>query len=200
MYQGRDDRILKSAYADMIAPRLDRRRFEIVVAVTQPALRQTQAALGDDGLTWLALSPRVDQAAEQLRAARLAERVSLLPRMDRQRYLGLVSLVDVALDPPHYTGANTSFDALGLAVPLITLPSPLLRGSFTSGLYRQMGVTGLIVRDPDHYVELALAIAGDPALCDHWHATLREHNGAIFHDDRAVTELQDAWEIMLGGD
>ncbi len=389
MYQGRHDLILKSAYADMIAPRLptfespppraggerrrigmvvnhghegifirsiqgvlprlDRHRFEIVVAVTRPALRQTRAALGDDGLTWLALSPRVDQAAEQLRAARLdllyhwevgsdsfnyflpwfrpaplqytswawplttgipgmdfflssdlveaedaqsryreplltmpgnmftwaepprladrppsradfglsdnehlylchqnprkihpdfdtlvaailerdprarllligseegaetaplrqrlrrrlgplAERVTLLPRMDRQRYLGLVNRVDVALDPPHYTGANTSFDALGLAVPLITLPSPLLRGNFTSGLYRQMGVTGLIARDPDHYVELALAIAHDPALREHWRHTLREHNGAIFHDQRAITELQDAWALML---
>ncbi|MCC4307676.1 tetratricopeptide repeat protein [Alcanivorax marinus] len=389
MYQGRDDRLLKSAYADMITPRLpafeppppraggerrrigmvvnhghegifirslqgvlprlDRRRFEIVVAVTRPALHQTRAALGDDGLTWLALSPRVDQAAEQLRAARLdllyhwevgsdsfnyflpwlrpaplqytswawplttglpamdfflsselvetehaqrryreplltmpgnmftwaepprladrpprradfglsanehlylchqnprkihpdfdplvaailerdpagrllligsqegaeagplrqrlqrrlgplAERVSLLPRMDRQRYLGLVNQVDVALDPPHYTGANTSFDALGLAVPLITLPSTLLRGNFTSGLYRRMGLTGLIARDTGHYVDLAVSVATDPALRDHWHTLLREHNGAIFHDSRAITELQDAWDIML---
>ena len=391
MYQGRDDLILKSAYADMIAPRLpafeppapraggdrrrigmvvnhghegifirslqgvlprlDRARFEIVVAVTRPALRYTQAALGDDGITWLALSPRVDQAADQLRAARLdllyhwevgsdsfnyflpwfrpaplqytswawplttgipgmdfflssdlvengdaqrryreplltmpgnmftwaepprladrppsradfglsdnenlylchqnprkihpdfdplvaeilerdpagrlvligsqegaetaplrrrlkrrlgplAERVTLLPRMDRQRYLGLVNRVDVALDPPHYTGANTSFDALGLAVPLITLPSTLLRGNFTSGLYRRMDLTGLIARDPDHYADLALAIAGDPALREHWRATLRDHNGAIFRDQRAISELQDVWEIMLAG-
>ena len=127
----------------------------------------------------------------------LAERVTLLPRMDRQRYLGLVNRVDVALDPPHYTGANTSFDALGLAVPLITLPSPLLRGNFTSGLYRRMDLTGLIARDPDHYVDLAVSIATDPALREHWRAALQQRNGAIFHDDRAITELQNAWTLML---
>ncbi len=41
-----------------VLPRLDRQRFEIVVAVTRPALNRARAALGDDGLTWLALSPR----------------------------------------------------------------------------------------------------------------------------------------------
>ena len=390
MYQGRADLALKSAHADLMAPRLpaceppaarsggdrrrigfvvnhghegifirsvqgvlprlDRRRFEIVVAVTQPGLNRTRAALGDDGLTWLALSSRVDHAAEQLRAARLdllyhwevgsdsfnyflpwfrpaplqytswawplttgipamdfflssdlaepdgaqdlyretlltmpgnmftwteppatperpmtradfgladsenlylcaqnprkihpdfdplaaailnrdprarilligsqegaetaplrqrlqrrlgalAERVTLLPRQSRQRYLGLLDVVDVALDPPHYSGANTSFDALGMALPLITQPSPLLRGAFTGGLYRRMDLTDLIARDPDHYVELAVSVGTDPALRQHWRDALRHHNGAIFHDDRAITELQSAWDTMLG--
>ena len=134
----------------------------------------------------------------QRRLGALAERVTLLPRQSRERYLGLLDVVDVALDPPHYSGANTSFDALGMALPLITLPSPLLRGAFTGGLYRRMGLTGLIARDPEHYVELAVSIAGDPALRQYWRDALREHNGAIFHDERAIRELQDAWEIMLG--
>ena len=104
----------------------------------------------------------------------------------------------MALDPPHYSGANTSFDALGMALPLITLPSPLLRGAFTGGLYRRMGLTGLIARDPEHYVELAVGVATDPALRQHWRDALRRDNGAIFHDDRAIGELQNAWDIMLG--
>ena len=335
-----------------LLPRLDRQRFEIVVAVTHPALDRTRAALGEDGITWLALDPRVDQAAAQLRAARLdllyhwevgsdsfnyflpwlrpaplqytswawplttgipamdfflssdlvepadaahryrenlitmpgnmftwttppeppsrpptrgdfglperanlylcaqnprkihpdfdplvaailerdplgrvlligsqegaetaplrrrlqrrlgplAERITLLPRQSRQRYLGLLGLADVVLDPPHYSGANTSYDALGLALPLITLPSPLLRGHFTAGLYGRMGLNGLIARDPDHYVDLAVALATDPALRAHWRDTLRQHNGALFHDERAVRELEDAWERMLGDD
>lgn len=389
MYQGRDDRALKSAYADMLAPRLpvyepprartgmdrprigfvvshghedifarsvlgvlqrlDRRRFEIVIAVTRPALRRAQYLLPVAELEWLPLSQRVDEAAGQLRTARLdvlyhwevgsdsfnyflpwfrpapiqytswawpittgipgmdyflssdlveppdgaslysetlltmpgnmftwaepptlpkrppdrsefglseqahlylchqnprkihpdfdpliaailqqdpagrlvligspegtetaplrhrlqqrlgplADRVHILARMPRDRYLSLLNLVDVALDPPHYTGANTSFDALGLGVPIITMASPLLRGNFTSGLYRQMGLDDLITDDPARYVNLALNIAKDPSLRAHWHETLMTHKTHIFRTAKAVSELESAWTYML---
>jgi len=240
-----------------VLPRLDRARFEIVVAVTRPALRYTQAALGDDGITWLALSPRVDQAADQLRAARLdllyhwevgsdsfnyflpwfrlaplqytswawpltmpgnmftwAEPPRLADRPPSRADFGLSDNENLYLCHQNPRKIHPDFDPLVAEIlerdpagRLVLIgsqegaeTSPLLRGNFTSGLYRRMDLTGLIARDPDHYVDLALAIAGDPALREHWRATLRDHNGAIFRDQRAISELQDVWEIMLGGE
>jgi protein O-GlcNAc transferase len=389
MYQGRDDLRLKTAYADMLLPRLpafeppkarrglnrprigfvvnhghegifarsvrgvleqlDLSRYEIVLAVTRPAFRRAQKLLPIEGLQWLALSQRVDQAAEQLRSAGLdllyhwevgsdsfnyflpwfrsapvqytswawptttgipcmnyflssdlveqagaqsryreslltmpgnmftwaeppvlpshplcrsdfgfgeaehlylchqnprkihpdfdalaadilerdplgrllligsvegaeteplrarlerklgsmAERVQLLPRMATERYLGLLNCVDVALDPPHYSGANTSYDALGLGLPVVTLASPLLRGNFTTGLYRRMGLAGLSAESHSEYVELALGLGCDPALRGYWHEQLQRESPQLFHDAHAVTELESAWWCML---
>lgn len=124
-------------------------------------------------------------------------RIHFLPRMSRERYLGLLLCVDVALDPPHYSGANTSFDAIGLGLPVVTQASPLLRGSFTAGLYRRMGQTGLIARDEEHYIDLATSLTKDKALRAHWREILLTCGPAIFHDTRAVTELEGAWAAML---
>src|SRR5690606_34207095 len=124
-------------------------------------------------------------------------RVQILPRMPRERYLSLISLVDVALDPPHYTGANTSFDALGLGVPVVTLQSTLLRGNFTSGLYRQIGNTALVVTDAAHYVETAVTLASDAALRQYWRETLLTSGERLFRDPRAVSELETALLTML---
>lgn len=390
MYQGREDRSLKVAYAQMLAsklpqfeaptkragadrlrigmvvsqghegifarslkgmlPHFDRRRFDIVIAVSRPALAATQAMLPFDSLRWLALPGRVDQAAEQLRQAQLdllyhwevgtdsfnyflpwfrcapvqytswawpmttgipamdffltsdlvepdnaqrlysepllsmksnmftwaepatlsnrswkgadfgfndqenlylchqnprkvhpdfdalvaqilerdplgrllliggaesneahllqqrlqrtlgalAERVTIMPRMPNDQYLGLLQCVDVALDPPHYTGANTSFDAFGLGLPVITQRSVLLRGNFTSGLYQQMAFTDLIAESAEHYVDLALRVAQDGEYRAHCWQRLMNGRERIFHDSQAVSELESAWQRMAG--
>ena len=128
----------------------------------------------------------------------LAKRVVFMPRLPRDRYLALLNSVDVALDPPHYTGANTSFDALGLGLPVITLRSRLLRGNVSSGLYRQMGQAELVADNAADYVSKALAMAGDAERRAHCSQQLRDGAEAIFHDRRAVTELEDAWQRMVG--
>ena len=47
---------------------------------------------------------------------------------------------DVLLDPLHFNGGNTSLKALALGAPIVTLPTALLKGRLTLGLYRKMGV------------------------------------------------------------
>lgn len=128
----------------------------------------------------------------------LVERVSILPRMPSERYLGLLQCVDVALDPPHYTGANTSFDAFGMGLPVVTQRSTLLRGNFTSGLYQQMGQTELIARSAEHYVELALSFAQQADRRAYWRHLLMEGRECIFYDPQSVTELESAWIRMAG--
>lgn len=128
----------------------------------------------------------------------LAQRVTIVPRMPRDRYLRLLQCVDVALDPPHYTGANTSFDALGLGLPVITQRSVLLRGNFTSGLYQQLGTTELIAESAEHYVDLAIGIAQDAERRSLFEKQLLDNRDRIFYDSQSVIELEAAWIRMAG--
>lgn len=60
--------------------------------------------------------------------------------------------------------------------------------------------TGILERDPRARVLLIGSREGAETapLRQHWRDTLRRDNGAIFQDDRAIGELQNAWDIMLG--
>ena len=93
----------------------------------------------------------------------VADRVLMLPRMREDRFFDLVRVADVVLDPFHYGGGNTSYETLAVGTPIVTLPAAFMRGRVTLGAYRQMGIDGLIVGTPDEYIDLAIAIANDPA-------------------------------------
>src|SRR5262249_46786856 len=67
------------------------------------------------------------------------DRVHWLPPLPREEFLSLLMACDVLLDPYPFGGGNSSYEALALGVPLVTLPAPLLRGRLTFGLYRKMG-------------------------------------------------------------
>ena len=76
-----------------------------------------------------------------------------------------IPAADVLLDTFHFSGGNTSFEAFAVGTPVVTLPSGFLRGRFTAGLYRKMGVADLIAETAESYVDLALrapqAASGD---------------------------------------
>src|SRR4051794_35667185 len=70
----------------------------------------------------------------------VADRVRFAPRQDRAGYLALNATFDVMLDTIHFGGGNTSYEAFALGVPIITLPSPFLRGRITYAQYKMMGI------------------------------------------------------------
>jgi protein O-GlcNAc transferase len=99
-------------------------------------------------------------------AAELLSRVRVLPRMRSGEFLDLLAAADVLLDPWHFGGGNTTFEALALGTPVVTWPGRFLRGRVTLGCYRQMELAGEegawpLVTSRDAYVETALSIARD---------------------------------------
>src|SRR5207342_1017310 len=55
-------------------------------------------------------------------------------------YLRLNQLCDVMLDTLHWSGGNTSLDALAMGLPVVTFPGTLMRGRQSFGMLRTMGV------------------------------------------------------------
>jgi predicted O-linked N-acetylglucosamine transferase (SPINDLY family) len=63
------------------------------------------------------------------------------------------------LDPFPFGGGHTSYEALALGLPVVTLPGRFLRGRLTHGMYQQMGYSDLEAQSIDDYVRLALRLA-----------------------------------------
>jgi predicted O-linked N-acetylglucosamine transferase (SPINDLY family) len=127
-----------------------------------------------------------------------ASRVRFLPAQPHADFLHLLALADVVLDPLHFGGGNSSYEALAVGTPVVTLPSPYLRGRITLALYRKMGVSGCVVQSPEHYVTLATRLAGDRASRDSVRDQIRSTSHVLFEDPQEVRDLE-AFLTTSGG-
>jgi protein O-GlcNAc transferase len=100
------------------------------------------------------------------------ERLELVPRVaEDAAHLRFYDRVDIALDPFPYNGTATTCEALWMGVPVVTLRGERHAGRVGASLLTQLGLTGLIAASVKEYVDIAIALAGDPArLCDLRHS------------------------------
>jgi predicted O-linked N-acetylglucosamine transferase (SPINDLY family) len=118
----------------------------------------------------------------------VASRVLLIPRRNLPDYLNLVGAADVLLDPPHFAGVNTTYDALALDQPIVTWPSGFHRGRYTYGCYRKMGLLDCIATSAADYVRIALELACDSDHRETVRQRIRQRKHRLFHDEGAVAE------------
>lgn len=79
-----------------------------------------------------------------------------LPRMSRADYLRVLQLAEASLDPPGWNGGNTTIDALTLGTPVVSIAGDFMRGRHCMAFLNQANVGGLIAKDAEDYIDLAL--------------------------------------------
>jgi predicted O-linked N-acetylglucosamine transferase (SPINDLY family) len=151
-----------------ISPTCVRLWARILDAVPDAKLLLKSAGLGDAGL-----SRRVKQSFEQHRVA--APRVETAAwTADRPDHLAAYAQVDVALDTFPYHGTTTTFDALCMGVPVVTLAGERHASRVGVSILSNLGLADLLVaRSEDEYVAKAAALIRQPALLAELRTTLR---------------------------
>merc|ERR1711903_21012 len=83
----------------------------------------------------------------------IQRRVVFLPRVPTDTFLQLLAhAADVVLDTFPVGGCTTSLQAFSVGRPVLSLPSSQLRGRFTLGMLRRMGLEEpLVVTSADEY-------------------------------------------------
>jgi predicted O-linked N-acetylglucosamine transferase (SPINDLY family) len=107
-----------------------------------------------------------------------AERLELVNRLPRPKYLELIAGVDVALDPFPFNGHTTTCDCLWQGVPVVTLSGQTYVSRFGGSGLKTLGLSKLIAASREHYQEIALALAGDLSRLAKLRAALRERMAA----------------------
>jgi predicted O-linked N-acetylglucosamine transferase (SPINDLY family) len=103
-----------------------------------------------------------------------AERLVFASAIDRRAdHLQMLDQIDVALDPFPFNGSTTTFEALYMGVPVVTLAGDRFLGRITASFLAQIGLDDLVARDSDHYVEVAARLAADRARRAGLRETLR---------------------------
>ena len=149
----------------------------------------------------LVLSHKPQTRGEQLLRQRFAttmpdvlDRIHFVPSLDYFRFLNLNAIADVLLDPIHFGGGNTSYEGLAVGVPIVTLPSNMLRGRITYALYHQMGVMDCVVDSAKEYVDLAVKLGTDAEHRAAMSAKIKAACGVLFENSDGVRELERFFE------
>ncbi|MEZ0373992.1 MAG: tetratricopeptide repeat protein [Candidatus Sericytochromatia bacterium] len=116
-------------------------------------------------------------------------RVHFLPRLQRPDFLALLARADVILDPFHFCGGNSSYEALAAGTPIVTLPGELLRDRITYALYQRMGLETGIARDRQDFVEIALRLGRDQAFNQAFRSRIAAQRHVLYHNHKAIAEL-----------
>jgi len=129
-------------------------------------------------------------------AAERIELVAWLP--DAPAHLAAYARVDIALDPFPYNGTTTTCEALSMGVPVVTLRGDRHAGRVGASLLGQVGLTDLIADSVEEYVEIAFALAGDPARLADLRRSLRPRLAAspLCDGDAFARKIEAAYRQM----
>ena len=90
----------------------------------------------------------------------LGEKVKFLKSMPTEKFLSLIKVSNVLLDPFYFGGGLSFAESAVIGTPTITMPNEFMRSCLTAGLYKQMKIKNPpIVKNMNDYVDLAIELA-----------------------------------------
>jgi predicted O-linked N-acetylglucosamine transferase (SPINDLY family) len=133
-------------------------------------------------------------------------RVQFEGMRSRVEYLKLYHQIDLALDTFPYNGHTTSLDSFWMGVPVVTLagPAPVSRAGVCQ--LRNLGLDELIADNLEKFVQIASALAGDPARLSGLRRTLRQRleDSPLMNAKRFARNIESAyielWERKISDD
>ncbi len=128
----------------------------------------------------------------------VVHRIRFLPTLDHENFLRLLLECDVLLDPLHFSGGNSSYEAFAMGTPVITRQGPFLRSRITSALYRRMRFTECIADCTETYIQLALKTGMDREYRHHVTTSIQRQSHALFSDIAEVRCFEQAVIDCLG--
>ena len=125
-------------------------------------------------------------------------RIKVVPRMPPEDFIALQSVADVILDTPHFSGGNTTFEAIALGKAIVTLDGAFMRGRVSAGMYRQMELMECVANDLDGYIKVAVKLGADPDFRASIEKSIEEKRGLLFDDPEVVPEFEKFFHWSIG--
>ena len=97
---------------------------------------------------------------------------------DPAAHLARLGEADIALDPFPFNGSTTSFEALWMGLPVVSLAGSCFVGRVGASLLTAVGLAELVAADADAYVRIAAGLAADRPRLAGLRAGLRDRVAA----------------------
>ena len=125
---------------------------------------------------WYAQASLRGSVVERFAACEIGQdRIIFAVNLDTiKEHLGRYGEVDIALDPFPFNGTATTFEALWMGVPVVSLAGKTFMSRATGSILNSGGLGELVVDTPEAYVTCARDLAGDLARLGTYRTILRE--------------------------
>jgi protein O-GlcNAc transferase len=136
---------------------------------------------------------RINQAFERF-SLNAGDYVVILPPLPPELYEALNRLADVYLDTTGWSGCNSVLEALASGLPVVTLPTGLMRGREGFAILNMMGVTETIAATLDDYVDIAVRLGNDTVWRRSVSAKIAATRHLLYRDNACIKGLEDFFE------
>ena len=126
------------------------------------------------------------------------QRIEFAGHRPRREYLEHYHRIDIGLDTFPYNGHTTSLDSYWMGVPVVTLAGWTAVGRAGVSQLSNLGLTELIARTAEQYVQIAATLAQDkPALAKlRGELRTRMQNSALMDGGRFAASIEAAYRQM----
>lgn len=126
-----------------------------------------------------------------------ARQLCWLPMTDRARFLATAAHCAVMVDVPHWSGGNTTLDALRVGLPVVARPGALMRGRQSLAMLHALGLDELVARDDDAQAALAVQLACDDGARHAAQARIAAGLDELLAGDAAIAALPPLFAALL---
>jgi predicted O-linked N-acetylglucosamine transferase (SPINDLY family) len=146
----------------------------------------------------------VGQGAEEVIGTAFArsgiprDRLEIVSRVKRDKYLALFQRIDILLDPFPYNGYTTTLDSLWMGVPVLTLAGDTNVSRAGVSLLSNVGLPEWVAQSQDDYVDRGVRFGNDIGALGKMRRVLREQMiGSPLMDARNfLQEIETAYRDM----
>lgn len=116
----------------------------------------------------------------------------------RSQHLSLYHDVDVALDPFPFTGSTTTFEAMWMGVPVVTLAGNHMVARWSASMLRRVGLIEYVATSRDDYVAIVHRLSNNLPLLESLRSTLRNRvtNSPLCDARRRAHQIERAYRYM----
>ncbi len=139
-----------------------------------------------------------DRVYAAFRARKLApeRHLVIVPPVPFEAFPSFLRLGDVYLDSIGWSGGNTTLEAVACDLPVVTLPTELMRGRHSAAILARMGLSDTVAGTLDDYVTRAVALS-DAGRRAAMKARIAAGRPRLYGDLSAVRALETFFEQAL---
>ena len=138
------------------------------------------------------MQPRVEAMGLPL------DRITICKKLKLDEFMMLGELADVQLDTSPISGGTTTYHALWMGLPVVTLDGKDASSKSTKTILSQLGFNEYIVQDEDGYINKALALADDVVALKRQRLICRPQMLAtpVMNYAKRTAELEKAYRLL----
>jgi predicted O-linked N-acetylglucosamine transferase (SPINDLY family) len=108
-------------------------------------------------------------------------------------FVNLVKLSKIQLDVYPFGGCNSTLECLSLGIPVVTQPSRIINGRFTTGFYTKININELVACNKIEYINIVNRLLQDKKFYNNIKNKIIKKKNLLFMEEESCT----TWKIFL---